>query len=429
MTSCCFGLCYSNKSPRKSEPATSSAGATRKDDDLDSFHTADGTSNWKPSGKLRNPRNLSISEDSGEDNESFCTAISDPDVFATENCNPASARELQLLEEVGLTAGDLGQLREKWLNVIQPQFMPDIIEDPYWTPRGSSLNRVLLRYLRAEKNQKSHDPVATAADRLYDTACFRRDYRCSDFHRPGGARKVMMHASNPGACAYFADYGLRDKQNEPVLVGRISLMVDHKAPGWNTAHKMIPSTHLRAVMFVIERAACESRESGSYILDLGSYPVEAMSKYDNKRYWDADGTIDCSHVIAERCAPTPSVGPHLPEHETLPDGLPTLKEALRLMTTYYPDFLNKVYFYRPTFLFKTIFAVFSMWVPSDTRQKFVLVNEGEEHKYFLSPNACNPTEVPPELGGKGAPLDGDRFILKAIERYDRSSLLPAVDSV
>eukprot|EP00747_Dinoflagellata_sp_TGD_P179974 gnl/TRDRNA2_/TRDRNA2_31651_c0_seq1.p1 gnl/TRDRNA2_/TRDRNA2_31651_c0~~gnl/TRDRNA2_/TRDRNA2_31651_c0_seq1.p1 ORF type:complete len:223 (-),score=31.59 gnl/TRDRNA2_/TRDRNA2_31651_c0_seq1:21-638(-) len=204
-------------------------------------------------------------------------------------------------------------------------------------------------------------------------------------------------------------------------------MTDHKSPGRKKADDMIPSTHLRAAAFVAERAAFEAHDKGSYILDLGPYPEEAMARYKHSRFWDADGVVDDSAAVRQRRAPVPSVGPHLKEHESMPDGLPVLKESLRMLTTYYPELLKRVYFYRPGFLFRAVFAVFSLWVPADTREKFVMVMEGEEHKHFLAPGVCAPEMVPPELGGDGQPLDGDRFLAAAVERYDRLATLPSLE--
>eukprot|EP00931_Biecheleriopsis_adriatica_P103355 TRINITY_DN78201_c0_g1_i1.p1 TRINITY_DN78201_c0_g1~~TRINITY_DN78201_c0_g1_i1.p1 ORF type:complete len:487 (+),score=112.35 TRINITY_DN78201_c0_g1_i1:84-1544(+) len=335
---------------------------------------------------------------------------------STPTASPAS--QVSPLE--GLEA-----LRERWLQEIRPDFMPAIESDPYLSPRD--LDAMLSRFLRAEMNQKSKDPVATAVARLRETAVFRRDYCCIDFHRRGMARRLFMHGTNAGASVYFADYGLRDLDGEPVLVGRISLMVDDKAPGRKPADKMIPCTHIRAAVFVAERAAVEVRRcGGSYILDLGAYPAADMVKYSNKKYWDADGVINDSAAIKQRRAPQPSVGPHLPSHETMPDGLPTLKEALRILTTHYPGLMKRIYFYRPGYLFRAVFKIFSLWVPPDTRAKFVMVHEGEERKHFLAPGVCDPADVPTEMGGSGASLDGDRFLLNAIERYDATATLEAL---
>lgn len=318
-------------------------------------------------------------------------------------------------------AHDLAELRRLWQEDIRPQFMPDVDRDPYLSP--ADVDTLLVRFYRAERNEKSADPVHTAAERLRRTAVFRRDYRVMDFHRKGMARKLFMHGSNAGASMYFGDCGLRDADGEPVLVGRVQLMTAHTAPGRKAADKMIPCTHLRAAVFVAERAALEVRQAGSYILDLQDYPDVAMARYLHSKYWDADGVVDDTIAIKERRAPTPSVGPFLPQHETMPDGLPVLKEALRMMTTHYPELLKRVYFYRPGFLFRTVFNIFSLWVPAHTREKFIMVQEGEERKYFMAPGVLDSSIVPPELGGNGPPLDGDRFLARAVARYDAMALL------
>lgn len=95
------------------------------------------------------------------------------------------------------------------------------------------------------------------------------------------------------------------------------------------------------------------------------------------------------------------------------------------------DALHRVWFYRPSFVFRTIFRIFRLWVPKETRCKFVLVNEGEEHHHFLAvdpanQHGCAPEVLPVELGGTGPPLDGDRFLERAVELYDATAQLPAL---
>lgn len=318
----------------------------------------------------------------------------------------------------------LEELRRIWFDDIRPSFAPEIDRDPYMSP--PDVDSLLARFLKSELDRKGD--VASAAARLRETAEWRRDYCCMDFHKKGMARKLFMHASNPGASLYFADIGLRDRSGDPVMLGRVSLMTDDKAPGKKLADHRIPSTHLRAGMFVVERLVHEARDGASYILDCGPYPKEDMARHSNKRYWDADGVLDCSVAIKKRCPPSHSVGPHMKYHESMEDGLPVLKEAMRMTTTYFPEQLQRVYFYRPGFLFRAIFAIFSLWVSPATRKRLIIVNEGEEHKHFLAPSGpgtCDAADVPKEFGGSGASLDGDHFLARAMERYDATADLPA----
>lgn len=356
-----------------------------------------------------------------DDADSFCTARSHLTDLHSETVGPTRWKCEGLGSEPPVEKGLL-ELRQLWQERIRPGFAPEIDADPYLSP--PDVDTLLLRFLQAERNERSKDPVSSAAARLQETATFRRDYRCVDFHRRGMARKLLMHGSNAGASAYFGDYGLRDCDGEPVLVGRISLMTSASAPGRKTADNMIPCTHLRAALFICERAALETRDQGSYILDLGDFPAKELAAYSHSRYWDADGVVDDFACVAERRRPVPSVGPHLPQHETMPGGLPVLKESLRCMTAYYPQLLKRVYFYNPGFRFRAVFRIFSLWVPADTRRKFVMVAPGEEHRHFLAPGVCRPAEVPPELGGSGPPLDGDRFLAAAVARYDATARLP-----
>eukprot|EP00931_Biecheleriopsis_adriatica_P055049 TRINITY_DN32471_c0_g1_i1.p1 TRINITY_DN32471_c0_g1~~TRINITY_DN32471_c0_g1_i1.p1 ORF type:complete len:427 (-),score=76.11 TRINITY_DN32471_c0_g1_i1:422-1702(-) len=319
----------------------------------------------------------------------------------------------------------LEELRRIWQTDIRPSFAPEIDADPYLSP--PDVDKLLMCFLRAEDGD-----VGSAAVRLRETAEFRRDYRCVDFYRPGMARQLFMHASNPGASIYFGDIGLRDRSGEPVLIGRTSLMTDAQAPGRKPADDRIPATHLRGGIFVIERIVHEADQAISYIVDVGPYPKEDMAKHSNQRFWDADGVVDCSAALKQGQEPATFVGPHLKDHIGMKDGLPVLKEAIRMVTRYYPERLGRIYFYRPGFIFRTIFAIFSLWVKPKTREKFVLVNEGEEHKHFLAPSGlhtCDPDQVPPEFGGTGPSLDGDRFLRRAMDRYDAMAGAPEAELV
>ena len=306
------------------------------------------------------------------------------------------------------------ELRSLWLEARRA-FLPEIDADPLLTPpRDDGLDALLGRYFKAENGN-----VREALRRLKETAEWRRDYRCVDFHQPGMARRLFMHASNPGAAMYFADCGLRDRSGDPVLVGR-----NLKLDGQKDADRIVPATHIRAALLVIERVSCECRDKASYILDVGPPDLPDMAPVlAGQRYWDADGTVDAYASIGSGVAPSPSVGPHMPAHLTLQPNMPTLKEALRLMTSYYPELLHRVYFYRPNLAFQLVFAVFSMWLPASTRAKLVMVRAGEERRHFFSKDApgggCDPASTPRELGGTGPSLGGDKFLARAVDRYDR----------
>ena len=310
-------------------------------------------------------------------------------------------------------ANALAELREVWLRDIRPKFEPAILRDPLLSPEN--LDVALARYLDAEGGR-----VQQAARRLEATAIFRREYRCVDFYQRGMARRLLMHASNGGACVYFGDMGLRALDGTPVLVGRVSLMVDTKHTKPSDA--MLPAQHLRAAMFVIERsaAALPARvgSKGAYILDVGGYPVAEMAAHNpaRTRYWDADGEGDVRKPAA--------VLPHLPGHSSLA-GLGVLKEAMRICERHYPETLHKVFFYRPGPAFRVIFAIFRMWVPKTTRDRFVLVRPGDEPRHFFRPPphgaGLRPEDTPREFGGRGPSLEGDLFLRRACDRYDATA--------
>lgn len=322
-------------------------------------------------------------------------------------------------------SAELAELQRMWLHGIRPKFEPQISSDPYLSPpEPASQLRLLSRFLEAERAGSPKTLLARSAARLEATAQFRREYACSEFHRAGSARRLLMHASNPGASVYFADIGLRDRSGEPVFVGRTSLMTDEKAPGRKSSDQMRPASHLRGALFVCDRAATQCGAGGaSYILDLGAFPSTEMPPDDEcarrgGRYWDADGAGAEASV-----ASPPMVGPHLPHHLAMRKPLDVLREALRLMTNHYPAMLHRVYFYRPGPAFRFVLPLIKMWVPKSTRERFVAVLPGEEHLHFLAdgPRGLRAEDVPRELGGRGASLGGDRFLLRAVERYDATA--------
>jgi len=91
-----------------------------------------------------------------------------------------------------------------------------------------------------------------------------------------------------------------------------------------------------------------------------------------------------------------------------------VQEAIRLITTNYPELLEKVYFYNSPFWFKPLFAVFSLWMPKDTRQKLVFVRKGETEKI----QTVDERNISRDFGGSAATLGGDAFIERAIQFYD-----------
>jgi membrane protein DedA with SNARE-associated domain len=316
------------------------------------------------------------------------------------------------------TAPLFAELRLIWRGRLRPLFEETLREDPLFRSSASE-DALLARFLNAERRDAPRKPatwVPKAAARLEQMAIFRRDYRCRDFHTKGMARRLMMHASNPGATVYFGDMGLRAVDGGPVLVGRVSLMIEPSKPSDN----MRAETHLRAGVMVAERALSElpAGVKGSYVLDVGAFPKREMAPHGKTRYWDADGEASGGG----------GVGPHLPGHESL-TGLSVLREAMRLMATFYPETLHKVFFYRPGVAFRLCFAVFRLWAPPATRSRFVLVREGHEDIFFTPPGqggcGLDRETAPLEFGGRGPSLGGDRFLMRALQRYDNTATLDA----
>ena len=332
---------------------------------------------------------------------------------------------------------DLAALRSLWLDDSYPRILasrPSIADDPFFSP--STIDGVLLRFLDAErglgpKRKSGAAVVQSAAQRLEGTAAFRAEWDCVQFHRKGEARRLMMHSTNAGGTLYFGDAGLRASDGTLVLLGRSSLMLDADAPLRKRSDEMLAAQHLRAGFLVIERAAADLLErgagsKGAYILDVGGYPTAEMAQFQGARYWDSDGVPD--EVTGKRGSELPCAGPALPGHHELKQ-LAVLREAFRIAERFYPETLGRLIFYRPNLTFRAIFAVFRMWVAPVTRDRFKMVKQGEEAAAFFAPPeegglGLRPEDTPRELGGSGPSLDGDRFLLRACERYEATARLP-----
>ena len=327
---------------------------------------------------------------------------------------------------------DLEALRRLWLEDIKPKFEPEASRDPFLSPPFP--DRLLLRFLDAERGPEGRQRlvgnavVRKAADRLMATATFRRDYDCLSFHRKGAARRHMMHITNAGASAYFGAPGLHTRDGYGVLLGRTSLMVDSDAPKRKATDDMLAAQHLRAALLVTERAAVNLMQhdgvaKGGYILDVGSYPTEEMAVHDT-RYWNLDGLPETHAKTGHNL---PCAGPCLPGHHEL-KGLAVLKEAMQLLERHYPETMGRIFFYRPSMAFRVVWAIARLWAPKAARDRFVLVRPGEEQIFFDPPprgGNLRPEDVPKQFGGTGPSLDGDRFLLRACELYEKTALLPA----
>ena len=116
-------------------------------------------------------------------------------------------------------------------------------------------------------------------------------------------------------------------------------------------------------MFVIDRCAVQLLRTGltsdgklpraSYILDLSDLPVDAQCSHSSTGYGDnikakyKKSKTTFKRFNAKNCVPSVHVGvkPHLSTHYTLAEGMATLKEALKMLTRYYPELLECIYFY------------------------------------------------------------------------------------
>lgn len=225
---------------------------------------------------------------------------------------------------------------------------------------------------------------------------------------------------------------------------------------------IVPANHLRAVMFAFERLASslKLRANGGvtracYVLDCGMDKSSAPDLYNDvdsrPRLWSRFGSLaidglsmngwkdpyekiqkqkakkekrkkktDVNDVnVAPRTRTIPGVLPHLEHHQTIGQGLPVLREALRQLTEYYPGLMEKVYFIHAPFSFRAFMKVFSLMVDAETANKFVVVPKGKEREVLGQ--VFHDYELPVEFGGKGPSLGRDDFLAHAMNRYEQEA--------
>jgi len=305
------------------------------------------------------------------------------------------------------------------------------------------LDMTLLRYLKVarstlSKRDKHSTPklVALALQRLLSTLQYRREYDVLSMHAPGAARKILHHDTNPGACLYAADAGLVDRKGNPALIGRLGLMIAEDA---EQHEPIVPANHLRAILFAFERLAAslklsEGREKAWYILDCSIDRKTAPDLYNDvdprPRFWSKFGrlAVDGLTMKGWNDANTntgnrriPGVLPHLPTHTTITPGFPVLREALRQLTEYYPNVMEKVYFVRAPFSFRAVLKVFSLMVDRESAARFVVVPWGKEAD--ILGEVFHERDLPVEFGGSNNTILGrDDFLRVAEERYEEQAL-------
>lgn len=206
---------------------------------------------------------------------------------------------------------------------------------------------------------------------------YRAQYACNDFwYKKGMGTKLFDDETNPGTEMYFCDSCQKDKNGVPYIVGHLQC---------SNGDTMDAPNHLRAAMFVIDRAAVHCVRAGvvngkvpraSYILNLSDLHPDAQCTVSGTGYGaNIEKKMKKDKITQQPRnkldSPDTHIGvkPHLPHHYPISHGMPCLKEALRLLTTLYPELLEKIYFVNAPWWFSPIFAVFSLWVKKDTRQK------------------------------------------------------------
>jgi len=124
------------------------------------------------------------------------------------------------------------------------------------------------------------------------------------------------------------------------------------------------------------------------------------------------------NTIQHNVRTIPGVLPHLDSHQTITPGLPVLREALRQLTEYYPNVMERVYFVRAPLSFRAFMKVMKLMIDKESADKFVVVPWGSEAKILL--DVFDEQQLPLEFGGKGPSLGRDDFLRVAADRYDNN---------
>ena len=279
-------------------------------------------------------------------------------VAMTQNTDPSWA-QVALAQDLHLE--NLLALKAAYRSKVESHYLvsyPDLVHDRYlsYKDKATDLREAILlgRFLKAMVNQKERKPVEAAMERMDEVVEYRREYRCNDFFLPNMGSLLFREGTNPGSEMYFCDSCLKDKYGLPYILGHLGLCNNDRIDAPN---------HLRAAMMVIDREACAFMKAGlvggrlpkaSYILNLTDlapsftgtasgtgYGTGVKAKMKSQKVTQTKVNVQGSSGSTN---PASHVGikPHLPSHYRLGPGLGTLKEASRLLSGMYPEFLENM---------------------------------------------------------------------------------------
>jgi len=292
----------------------------------------------------------------------------------------------------------------------------DVDGDPYLMIDSVGLAR---RYLIATDGN-----IAEAARRIRATIAWRHDWRVLEYHKVGAAQQLFSEATNPGSEMYFAKACHCDREHRPFIVGRV-----HFANPEN----MHPWRHLRAGIFVVERAAIEVMRAGcgygSYILDVGGVEPPIAGTFSGTA-GDGQKRQESNNPYYQRGAGCEAPQHLVKEFGELNGGMSVLRAAIAITNNHYPELMCRVVVLRSNWLFSAAFRVFSLWMHKRSREKFVFVGGG-----WMNPpiqkllDWYSPEELPEEFGGSGWRLEGDNFMRNAVKAYDSDPTLVPCNGV
>lgn len=303
----------------------------------------------------------------------------------------------------------LKELEESWRRKekeLRKEY-PDMEKDPFFHIDRTSL---LHRYLSV-----TGFDAKEALGRLVQTARWRRDWDMLSYYEPGAGTRLFSESSNPGSEMYFADSLHLDRVGRPILAGRVRFA---------NAENMHPWNHLRAGVFVFELLATKvaqlGRGPGTYILDIGPVGGQAGNVSGTGGLdRDYDESINPYYKAGAGSKDAPSAE-MLEEFGSLDNGFAVLKAAIQILNRHYPGVISRVYYLHSDMIFWGAFKIFSRWVADRGSIDFQFLGEAGWREEPVSKllETIAPEELFEEWGGSGPRLDGDQFLVRALNQYE-----------
>eukprot|EP00924_Labyrinthula_sp_SR-Ha-C_P013676 maker-scaffold_5-snap-gene-10.59-mRNA-1 protein AED:0.00 eAED:0.00 QI:150/1/1/1/1/1/2/41/277 len=198
--------------------------------------------------------------------------------------------------------------------------------DTYLFPKDNDLQLSVLRRYLAARNED----LGKAKKMLEECVDLRLQIESKNLYQENGLKVVL----EPGAEVYAVDTKLNDKEDKPVLLGRLAVYDGKKVQAEN---------HMRGMCAVFEymiQKSLPSTKGFTCVIDLETPPKKPES----------------------------------------PDGVTILRESLRRANLLFPELLNKLIFINSSRAFRVIWFMVSFVLAKKTRDKIVILGSNYQGK-------------------------------------------------